>query len=231
MLRASRRFGVRADRNAPYRTFATPEEAVDALAAATGRRTRRVIAIFGPAGRELAGSSDPATARMNRQVFLAASRERKQLVEDSPTRRTLVIGNEEWPFPVPIVKEGDRWRFDTEAGREEVITRRIGRNEMSAIDTSRAYVAAQLRYAEQGHDGKPAGLCAMTFNSDPGKQNGLCWPAARRQKLSPLGDLVAQAAQEGTTLPGPTPPTPLRGYYFKILKEQAPPRRAGQTTW
>ena len=73
---------------------------------------------------------------------------------------------------MPIVKEGDRWRFDTEAGREEVITRRIGRNEMSAIDTSRAYVAAQLRYAEQGHDGKPAGLYAMTFNSDPGKQNG-----------------------------------------------------------
>ena len=205
----------------PYRTFATPEEAVDALAAATkAGELDALIAIFGPAGRELAGSSDPATARMNRQVFLAASRERKQLVEDSPTRRTLVIGNEEWPFPVPIVKEGDRWRFDTEAGREEVINRRIGRNEMSAIDSSRAYVAAQVRYAEQGHDGKPGGLYAMTFNSDPGKQNGLYWPAARRQKLSPLGDLVAQAAQEGTTLPGPTPPTPLRGYYFKILKEQ-----------
>ena len=123
----------------PYRTFATPEEAVDALTAATkAGELDALIAIFGPAGRELAGSSDPATARMNRQVFLAASRERKQLVEDSPTRRTLVIGNEEWPFPVPIVKEGDRWRFDTEAGREEVIARRIGRNEMSAIDTSRA---------------------------------------------------------------------------------------------
>ena len=205
----------------PYRTFATPEEAVDALAAATkAGELDALIAIFGPEGRELAASSDPATARMNRQVFLVASRERKQLIEDSPTRRTLVIGNEEWPFPVPIVKEGDRWRFDTETGREEVIARRIGRNEMAAIDTSRAYVAAQLRYAEQGHDGKPAGLYAMTFNSDPGKQNGLYWPAARRQKLSPLGDLVAQAGKDGTTLSGPTQPTPLRGYYFKILKEQ-----------
>ena len=109
----------------PYRTFATPEEAVDALTAATkAGELDALIAIFGPDGRELAASSDPATARMNRQVFLAASRERKQLIEDSPTRRTLVIGNEEWPFPVPIVKEGDRWRFDTEAGREEVISRR-----------------------------------------------------------------------------------------------------------
>jgi len=205
----------------PYRTFATPEEAVDALAAATkAGELDALIAIFGPEGRELAASSDPATARMNRQVFLVASRERKQLIEDSPTRRTLVIGNEEWPFPVPIVKEGDRWRFDTETGREEVIARRIGRNEMAAIDTSRAYVAAQLRYAAQGHDGKPAGLYAMTFRSDTGKQNGLYWPAARRQKLSPLGDLVAQAGRDGTTLPGPTPPTPLRGYFFKILKEQ-----------
>ena len=83
---------------------------------------------------------------------------------------------------MPIVKEGDRWRFDTEAGSEEVIARRIGRNEMSAIDTSRAYVAAQLRYAEQGHDGKPAGLYAMALSSDPGKENGLYWPAKRRQK-------------------------------------------------
>ncbi len=212
----------------PYRTFATPEEAVDALAAATkAGDLDALIAIFGPEGRELAASSDPATARMNRQVFLVASRERKQLIEDSPTQRTLVIGNEEWPFPVPIVKEGDRWRFDTGAGREEVIARRIGRNETSAIDTSRAYVAAQLRYAEEGHDGKPAGLYAMAVNSDPGKQNGLYWPATGPQRLSPLGDLVAQAAKEGTTIPSPTPPTPFRGYYFKILMAQGPAAPGG----
>jgi Protein of unknown function (DUF2950) len=207
--------------SSPYRTFATPEEATDALiAAAKAGNLEALVGIFGPEGKELAASSDPTTARMNREVFTVAARERKQLVEDSPTRRTLVIGNEDWPFPVPIVKEGDRWRFDTAAGKEEVIARRIGRNELSAIAISRAYVGAQRRYAAQGHDGKPKGLYAMTFRSDAGKQNGLYWPAAKGQKLSPLGDLAAKAAEEGTDLGARTSPEPLHGYYFKILKEQ-----------
>jgi Protein of unknown function (DUF2950) len=205
----------------PYRTFATPEEAMDALIAATkAGNLEALLGIFGPEGKDLAASSDPTTARMNREVFTVAARERKQLVEDSPTRRTLVIGNEDWPFPVPIVKEGDRWRFDTAAGKEEVIARRIGRNELSAIAISRAYVGAQRRYAAQGHDGKPKGLYAMAFRSDVGKQNGLYWPAAKGQKLSPLGDLAAKAAAEGTDLGARTSPEPLHGYYFKILKEQ-----------
>ena len=203
------------------RTFATPEEAADALvAAAKAGNLEAVIAIFGPEGKELAASSDPTTARMNREVFTVAARERKHLVEDSPTQRTLVIGNEDWPFPVPIVKDGDRWRFDTAAGKEEVIARRIGRNELSAIAISRAYVGAQLRYAASGHDGKPKGLYAMTFQSDTGKQNGLYWPTKHGEKLSPLGDLVAKASEEGTDLAARTQPAPLHGYYFKILKEQ-----------
>ena len=115
-------------------------------------------------------------------------------------RKTLVIGNEDWPFPVPLVKEASGWRFDTAAGKEEVIARRIGRNELAAIETCRAYVTAQRRYAQQGHDGKPAGLYATKFRSDPGKENGLYWPAAQGQKRSPLGDLVAQAAEEGRPL-------------------------------
>ena len=205
----------------PYRTFSTPEQAVDALVAAVkAGNIEDVIAIFGPEGRELAASSDPATGRMNREVFIAAVRERKMLVEDSPTQRTLVIGNEEWPFPVPIVREDDHWKFDTAAGREEVIARRIGRNELAAIATSRAYVAAQRRYAERGHDGKPAGLYDMTFNSDPGKQNGLYWPTKRGERLSPLGDFVAQAAEEGIPLGERRQPAPHHGYFFKILKEQ-----------
>ena len=204
-----------------YRTFDTPEQAVDALVVATKAGTMEDLnAIFGPDGREIAASSDPATAKMNRQVFTAAVRERKRLVEDSPTQRTLVIGNEDWAFPVPIVKEGNKWKFDTVAGKEEVIARRIGRNELAAIATTRAYVSAQRRYAERGHDGKPAGLYAMTFKSDPGKQNGLYWPTKHGEKLSPLGDFVAQAAEEGTDLAARTQPAPLHGYHFKILKEQ-----------
>ena len=206
---------------APYRTFSTAEQAVDALvAAAKAGNVEDVISIFGPDGRELAASSDAATARMNREVFNAAVRERKMLVEDSPTQRTLVIGNEDWPFPVPIVLENGRWKFDTAAGKEEVIARRIGRNELAAIATTRAYVTAQLRYAERGHDGKRAGLYAMTFRSDPGRQNGLYWPTKRGERLSPLGDFVAQASQEGIAIAERTQPAPLHGYFFKILKEQ-----------
>ena len=213
-----------------HRTFASPEQAVQSLvdAVKTGNLDE-LLAIFGPEGQELVASQDPAAGRRNRQVFAVAAAERWQLVDDGASRKTLVIGNEEWPFPVPLVKEANVWRFDTAAGKEEVLARRIGRNELETIQTCRAYVAAQLRYAQDGHDGKPAGVYAMTFRSDPGKQNGLYWPAARGQKLSPLGDLVAEAAEEGR--PPATgrdqPPSPLHGYYFKILTAQGAAARGG----
>jgi hypothetical protein len=202
-----------------YRTFATPDDAVQALIAAvkTGSLDQ-LLPIFGPDGEQLVASSDPATGRRNREVFTIAVAEKWRLVDDSASRKTLVIGNEEWPFPVPIVKDGSSWRFDTAAGKEEILARRIGRNELDAIDTCRAYVAAQQRYAQTGHDGNPAGLYAKTFNSDPGKENGLYWPVAHGQKRSPLGELVAQAAEEGRPLGGDGQgPSPLHGYYFKIL--------------
>jgi hypothetical protein len=204
------------------RQFASPEEAVKALIdTVNAGQVDALVAIFGPEGKELIESSDPATARQNRQVFTVAVREQWHLEDAAPDRKTLVIGNEEWPFPVPLVKEANGWRFDTAAGKEEVIARRIGRNELAAIDTVRAYVTAQRRYAEQGHDGKPSGVHATKFASDPGKENGLYWPAAQGQKRSPLGDLVAQAATEGRPVGGDrTQPSPFHGYYFKILTAQ-----------
>src|SRR5262249_27853877 len=133
------------------RTFASPDEAVQALVtAAKASDVDALRAIFGPESQELIASSDPATARMNRKVFAAAYKERHNLADEAPDRKTLVIGNEDWPFPVPIVKEGNTWRFDTAAGKEEIIARRIGRNELAAIDTCRAYVTAQQRYAAVG---------------------------------------------------------------------------------
>jgi hypothetical protein len=205
-----------------HRAFPTPEDAVKALIATVkAGDLDELLAIFGPDGKQLLDSSDAVTARMNRQVFAVATSEQWHLEEAVANRKTLVIGNEGWPFPVPLVKEVNGWRFDTAAGKEEVLARRIGRNELSAIETSRAYVAAQQRYAEQGHDGKPAGVYAMKFQSDPGKENGLYWPAARGQKRSPLGDLVAQAAEEGRPLGTQGErPTPFHGYYFKILTSQ-----------
>jgi hypothetical protein len=122
---------------------------------------------------------------------------------------------------VPLVREEPAgWRFDTAAGKEEIIDRRIGRNELAAIRLCRTYVDAQRRYAQKGHDGKPAGLYARTFRSDPGKQNGLYWPAAHGQQRSPLGDLIAEAAEERSRGANARPPTPLHGYYFRILTGQ-----------
>ena len=203
------------------RTYATPEEAVRALTeAVTAGNLDDVIAIFGPEGRDLAQSSEPATGRANRQVFAAAVAEQWHLADAGPNRKILVIGNEEWPFPVPIVKTGARWHFDTAAGKDEVLSRRIGRNELEAITTCRTYVTAQRRYARDAHDGKPAGLYAAKLASDPGRQNGLYWPDVRGQSRSPLGDLVAQAAADGQSLEGRTPSSPFHGYYFRILTAQ-----------
>jgi hypothetical protein len=211
--------GSAAAQHPAQRTYATPQEAVQALiAAANAGNLDELLAIFGPDAKDLLGSSDPATARKNREVFSVAVAERWRLSDDTPTRKTLVIGNEDWPFPVPLAKDAAGWRFDTAAGKEEVIARRIGRNELEAIQTSLAYVTAQFRYAQAGHDGQPAGRYATKFRSDPGKENGLYWPTAHGQKRSPLGDLVAEAAPGGPATGADSgKPLPLHGYYFKIL--------------
>lgn len=213
----------------PYRTFATPEEAVRGLTdAAKAGNTDALIAIFGPEGQELIASADPATSRRNREVFTVAVAERWRLEDRGATSKTLVIGYEGWPFPIPLTKDANGWRFDTAAGKEEVIARRIGRNELAAVRISRTYVAAQRLYAERGHDGRPPGRYATTFRSDPGRQNGLYWPTGRGQKRSPLGDLVAYAAQEGSPIAKDgQPPAPFHGYYFKILTAQGPQAPGG----
>lgn len=203
------------------RTFATPEEAAREFAAAAKRgNLDEVLAFFGPEGKELISSSDPATARMNRDVFVAAFAEGWRLVDEEGGTKALVVGNEDWPFPVPLVKDKTGWRFDTAAGKEEVLARRIGKNELAVIAICRTYVNAQKAYAAAGHDGKPAGLFAMALRSDPGKQNGLYWPAAKGEKRSPLGDFVAEAASEGRNLENQQAPAPFHGYLFKILTAQ-----------
>ena len=212
------------------RQFASPEDAVKTfIGAVKAGNIADLVAILGAEGKELIESSDPATARQNRRVFTVAVGEHWHLEDAAPNRKTLVIGNEGWPFPVPLVKEESGWRFDAAAGSEEIIARRIGRNELAAIATVRAYVTAQRRYAEQPHDGNPAGAHASKFASDPGKENGLYWPATAGQKRSPLGDLVAQAAAEGPAgARDRSQPSPFHGYYFKILTGQGPAARGGQ---
>jgi hypothetical protein len=204
------------------RTFKTPEEAVRALdTAIKAGRAEDVIAIFGPEGKEVVDTSDPSTSRRNREVFAAAMTEGWQLVDQGANAKTLVIGNEAWPFPIPLVMDANGWRFDSAAGKEEVIARRVGRNELAAIRVCRTYVSAQHLYAQRGHDGQPPGIYARTLRSENGRENGLYWATSRGQRRSPLGDLVAYAATEGTQLDRDrSQPTPFHGYYFRILTAQ-----------
>ena len=213
--------------------FSTPEDAVKKLGAAVkDKNPEAVQAIFGPDAKDLVDQSDPTAARRRRQVFAVALKEGWRLEDAGADRRTLIVGNEAWPFPVPLVKGTDGWRFDTAAGKEEVLARRIGRNELAAILVCRTYVRAQQLYARAGHDGKPAGLYARTLASDPSKQNGLYWPAARGQRRSPLGDLVAQAAADAraATASGQQP-SPFHGYYFRILTAQGPAAPGGASDY
>jgi len=213
---------VACKRRPQYPTFATPEEAVRVLADTTNAgKLEGLVKLFGPEGQELVASSDPATGRRNQQVFLAAFSEGWRLEDLGTDRKELIVGNEGWPFPIPLVKDAGGWRWDTAAGKEEVLDRRIGRNELAVMRVCQTYVRAQQAYASRGRDGKPAGLYARRFASDPGAQNGLYWPAKRGERRSPLGDLVAQAAGQGYKRdPGQAGPTPFHGYYFRILEGQ-----------
>jgi hypothetical protein len=203
-------------------TFATPEEAVKQLVDVARKGSLDdLMKILGPEAQPLVESSDPAIARQHRQVFVVAAREGWRLEDSGANRRTLIVGHESWPFPVTLVQDGNRWRFDTASGVEEVIARRVGRNELAVIRACRTYVFAQRLYARDGHDGKPAGLYATVFRSDAGKHNGLYWPAVRGERRSPLGDLVAQAAGDGAK------PTPFHGYYFRIITAQGPDAPGG----
>ena len=195
-------------------TFASPDEAVKALIeVAKSGKLDRLMTLLGPEAQPLVDGSDPATARQHQEVFVVAAAEGWRLEEDGPDRRVLIVGHESWPFPAPLVKEANRWRFDGAAALEEVLARRIGRNELAAIRACRTYVLAQGLYARRAHDGKPAGLYATALRSDPGRQNGLYWPASRGEKRSPLGDLIADASDEGKS--------PFHGYHFRVLAPRA----------
>jgi hypothetical protein len=201
------------------RVFKAPEEAVKALDAAVKKSSvEDIVALFGEDGKMLVDTADPIAARQGREVFATALAEGWRLVEEGD-HTVLIVGNEGWPFPIPLVKDTGGWRFDTEAGKEEVIARRIGRNELKVIQICNTYVAAQHAYAADKHDGKPAGLYARVFRSEAGKQNGLYWPAARGEKRSPLGDLIP-AAEERAAAATSGKPQPFHGYYFKILTTQ-----------
>ncbi len=203
-------------------SFSSPEEAVRVMVDAmkTGS-TGRLLEIFGPAGRDLFSSGDEATDRETREEFVKAYEERNRLEMIGNKKAILRGGKDDWPWPIPVHMAGGKWRFDTAEGKKEILARRIGENELAAIQVCLAYVDAQREYAR---DTSTRGIMqyADKFMSDPGTTNGLCWVDKDGGKQSPLGPLVANACKftyEGVGRPDTT--QPYHGYFYKILTKQA----------
>jgi hypothetical protein len=200
-------------------TFKSPEAAAKALIYAV--RTddvKALTALFGPGSEDLVSSGDEVDDAGDRALFVKAWDEAHRLVRPGYGRRILTIGKDKWPMPVPIVKDGKRWRFQTEEGRQEILSRRVGENELGAIQTCLAIVDAQKEYATLDRDTDQLLEYAQKFESEKGKRDGLYWETAPGEPLSPMGPLVARATLEGYKNAGQL--SPYHGYYFKILTAQ-----------
>jgi hypothetical protein len=204
------------------KTFTSPEDAVAALVAASGAEdTNALHAIFGPAVSELQ-NPDPVQGANERAAFARALNEATRIRHDSDSRCVLEVGHKHWPFPIPIAKEDGKWFFDTEAGKEEVLNRRIGKNELSTLQTLRACVEAQREYSSRDH-GDDILKFAQKLISTPGTKDGLYWPPEPDGEISPLGPLVANAQALGYGHESQAlEPThePFHGYFFKLLTRQ-----------
>jgi hypothetical protein len=208
--------------------FNTPEEAVSAFVAAMeSYDLAQLKTLLGPGAEELLNSSDDVQDAGDRAEFLAAYAAKKSLVDDGADRKILVIGEQDWPMPIPIVQRDGKWMFDGEAGIDELIYRRVGANELGAIAVSRGFVDAQLEYASEGRDGDPAGIYALKLISDDGLHNGLYWPTADDEPPSPAGPLVAAAAEEGYRRSADSSRAPYHGYYYRLLYAQGPNANGG----
>jgi hypothetical protein len=200
--------------------FATPDEAVTALAAAAAKHDVAELGrLFGPGTEELLTSGDDVADRAAREAFLKRFQSRHQLVSGGPNDLVLQVGEDDWPLPIPLVRENGRWHFDGAAGAETLVRQRIGANELRTIDVMHGFVAAQLEYAAQSHDGAPPGIYAQRFRSEPGKHNGLYWEPRGGEPESPAGPLLARAAAEGYG-DSQGERMPYHGYLYRQLLSQ-----------
>jgi hypothetical protein len=207
-------------------TYKTPDEAVSALvdAAKAGDR-KALLTVLGPDGQDIVSSGDEVADEGVRKEFIDAY-DQKHEIHSAGDHATLIVGHDDFPFPIPLVHKGDAWRFDTEAGRKEVLYRRIGGNELDTIQTALAFVDAQNEYADKDH-GEGVGIYAQRIVSRPGKKDGLYWPSSAGEDESPLGELAADAARRGYRVRGDGERTPYHGYYYKILTRQGPAAQGG----
>jgi len=209
------------------KSFATPKEAAEALIQATGNFDVAALKeILGPDGEDLVSSEDPVQDKNNATGFAARAREKNEVTVDpkNSKRAVISVGNEEWPLPIPIVSKGGKWLFDTKAGREEVLFRRIGSNELDAIEICRGYVDSQFEYAEEKHDNAEVNQFAQKIISTPGKRDGLAWRKPDGTWEGPIAEGIAKALEQGYS----SKEKPYHGYYFKILKGQGANAPLGQ---
>lgn len=209
------------------KTFATPKEAADAFVQAAGNFDVPALdQILGPSGEDLIASEDTVRDKNIALAFAAKAHEKNSVVIDpkNPDRATLVVGNDDWPLPIPIVKRNGAWLFDTTAGRQEILYRRIGSNELDAIEICRNYVEAQHQYAMEKHDGARVNQYAQRIISTDGKHDGLVWWNPDKTLAGPIALGIAEALQEGYT----DKSKPYHGYFFKILKGQGPAAPLGK---
>ena len=209
------------------RTFPSAQAAADALVAAAEKFDVEALkAILGPDGEDLVVTEDAVADRNQAAAFAAKAREKLTVEIDpkDPKTATLIIGADTWPMPIPVVESGGAWRFDSKAGREEILYRRVGRNELDAIEVCHEYVAAQREYATKRHDGSRVNQYAQRVISTPGKHDGLAWREPDGTWQGPLRETAAEAIAEGYT----DRSKPYRGYYFKILKGQGPHAQLGE---
>lgn len=201
--------------------FDSPPQAVAALVAAVqADNDTELLAILGPEAEDLIFSGDQVADHNGRERFLEIYAEKNRLEQEEPGRTVLVVGSKDYPFPIPIVRQGDTWRFDTKAGREEILNRRIGRNELHTIEVMLAYTAAQREYACMQRNGGRQEF-AQKFASSEGQKDGLYWATGESEAVSPFGPLLARATEEGYRGGlDEDPPEPFHGYLFKILKAQ-----------
>ncbi len=225
--------GARATWAADQKTFATPAEAVQALVkAAEDGNQEEMLAVLGEDGKELVYSGDPVQDKTGMEKFVKSYKTKHAIVAEDDKTRVLQVGTNDWPMPIPIVNDGGKWRFDTAAGKQELLYRRIGRNELGAIAACRGYIDAQKDYAAVGHDGLPAGIYARRLMSSAGKQDGLYWESAEGEPTSPAGPLLAEAGGQGYESEGlGRKGQPYHGYLYRILKAQGAAAKGGAKSY
>jgi hypothetical protein len=214
------------------KTFSSPMEAVHALVdAARSGDTAQLEPLLGPQAKELLVSGYAGDAKDLLAGFVKAYGEKHSLSVEAQGFEFLQVGESNWPFPFPIVRDGKVWYFDVERGNEEILDRRVGRNELGAIAVCEGYVQSQVEYGSKGRDGNPSGIYAQRFHSNPDKHDGLYWPVSKGEPQSPMGPLVATAAAEDYSKQPDAKPAPYYGYLYKILTEQGPDAPGGAKSY